>query len=69
MAGHDQCIGTVPEIIFDNCFAQTDSYESDVDHIVPSRWKNKIAHEEFVNFGVLVANLDDDIKLFFHEIG
>lgn len=50
--------GTVPEIIFDNCFAQTDSYESDVGHVVISRLRNKIAHEEYVNFGVLVANLD-----------
>lgn len=69
MAGPDLCTGTVPEIISDNCFAQTQSYESDLGHVVPNRLKIKIANGEYVNLGLLIANLDggdpnDDIKLF-----
>lgn len=69
MAGHGQCTGTVPKIISDNCFAQTQSYENDLGHVVPSRLNIKIANGMYVNLGHLVANSDggypnDDIQLF-----
>lgn len=41
LVGHDQCTGTVPGIISYNCFAQTQSYENDLGHMVPNRKQNK----------------------------
>lgn len=55
LVGHDQCTGTVPGIISYNCFAQTQSYENDLGHIVPNRIKIKIVNGEYANLGQKVT--------------
>ncbi|XP_048747863.2 uncharacterized protein LOC125660061 [Ostrea edulis] len=61
--------GTEPEIFSSNYFAQTQSYDNDLGHMVPNRVKHKIVNGEYINLGLLVENSEgldpnDDTKYF-----